>query len=383
MPPVRRSRRAHQTRYSLVIPPKPPTHKPKPSYLQRSITDPNQDLTLFSLPRELFDEIIGHLPRAAEICLTLTCKQALHTIGKSSWGRFRAKRGLYNETHGPLCELLQRDLPGFEYCPCCEMLHPPIKPPHAHRTTKFTKLCLGQSGTIDIWPQTAEGGYSLVYTHIEEAFEFKCTGLRMSEGIDLFTGDFTVPLGAASYRLSSSARWVEQNLVLRQEHRLRRATESPLQAVDITSLPFRVCAHLTTTTSPPPEAQRANISRNGPLLTHAISSAFPGTLRRGVADLSTFRKPAPTEETQMASGQVNEDFVWQCRSCPTKFCVQYINRNGGELVVTVWHCFGKELYKAQDYWRMFVRREGPTLGAKKRNSEFHVSTRSLPDFRID
>ncbi|KAL5337484.1 hypothetical protein BJX70DRAFT_369485 [Aspergillus crustosus] len=403
MPPIRHSKRT-QTRPNYIPAPASRNPKPKPSYLHLPPSPPNTHLSLFTLPPELFHTITSHLPRSAEISLTLTCKLALHLIGRSSWGRFRAKRGVFDETYGPLCAYLLRDLPDYTYCDGCEMLHPPVKRPGLHRTSKFTKICFGQMGTVDFWVQTEQGGYSLVFSHIQEAFNSKPANHSQgtSAPIDLFEGDFTTPFGDLSYRLISSARWINHSLILRQEHRLQSQHETDsLTAGHITSLPFCICAHLSTTRDPPPEAQRATIAKNGPLLTHAIVSAFPEGLRGGSTDLDskTFRAPAPTEQLQMDDGGGDSGYTWRCRGCPTKFTIQYNarpdsgtgtgnstgngnrNRNKrGELVVTAWHNFGKELYKARDYWGMFVRREGATLGAKKRNSEFFVGSRGWGDF---
>ncbi|KAL2824263.1 hypothetical protein BDW59DRAFT_180339 [Aspergillus cavernicola] len=363
--------------------------KPPTTYLHRSGAeieeDPNRNLPLFSLPREIFDEIISHLPPSAEVCLTLCCKEGLHALGTASWAQFRGRSRFYYGSNGSLCELLQRDLPRFEYCIGCETIHPPIKPPHAHRTTKFTKLCLGQEATIDYWPQTPSGGYSLVFPHIQQAFQSEPTSSAPSPSTDLFNGDFTFQHGTIDYRLCSSARWIDRNFVITQEHRLRSSVAgSVFQAVDVTSLPFRVCAHLSTTTSLPTHSQRtARNLANGPLLTHAISTVFPTNLRCGVPAASAFRNVALSEQAQMTAGNNEPGFIWRCRSCPTKFRVEYHNRDGGELVVSAWHSFGRELYKALEYWKMFVRREGPTLGSSKRNSEYFVMTRSVPDFMIE
>ena len=117
--------------------------KTKPSYLERSPfeveRDPNRTLRLFALPREIFDKIINHLPRDAEACFTLTCKEALHLLSTASWASFRGRARLYGlqyGSYGSLVELLQRDVPGSEYCLRCETLHPPLKLPRDHRETK-------------------------------------------------------------------------------------------------------------------------------------------------------------------------------------------------------------------------------------------------------
>ncbi|KAL4930449.1 uncharacterized protein BDV17DRAFT_39020 [Aspergillus undulatus] len=404
MPPVRRSKRLRKspigvesakraTRSHGQNPegnPSPPKKcNPKPSYLQRSLADierdPNRTLRLLSLPRELFDEIVARLPPSSEACLTLTCKAALHAIGTASWTYFRRSTQLsYRRTDTSLHELLKRDNPELQLCPRCQILHPPIKAPHAHRTTKFTSLCLGQGASVDYWPQTPSGTYTVVYTHINEAFQSRPKSSARNASatpIDLFTGDFTTKRGKANYRLRSSASWVDGNLILRQEHRLSSSVpRSRLHAVAITSLPFRVCAHLSTSTAPTPESQRTRHHvPNGSLLTRAVASAFPASRRRGVAPGSTFRESCPFEQAQIEAGSRQKGFVWWCRSCPTKFRVEY-DADSDELVVTAWHCFGRDLHQARKFWKWLVRREGALLGPKKRNSEYYAFTKSIPDF---
>ncbi|KAB8262114.1 hypothetical protein BDV32DRAFT_157573 [Aspergillus pseudonomiae] len=358
--------------------------KTKPSYLERSPfeveRDPNRTLRLFALPREIFDKIINHLPRDAEACFTLTCKEALHLLSTASWASFRGRARLYGLQYGSyrsLVELLQRDVPGSEYCLRCETLHPPLKLPRDHRETKWTKHCMGQLASIDYWPQTPSGGYSLVWEHILEAFKSQPVSSDARALISLFDGDFTFTQGVVNYRLCSSAQWVDRNLILTQEHRVRKSHSQTraLQAGDITSLPFRVCAHLSTTNAPPPKNCRSKKPvSNSSRLTMAIAAAFPPRLRQGVQQLSI--------SPDLADAETKDDFTGRCKSCTTKFAVRYEGGNGGEIIVTAWHCFGKELWKAQQFWTYLVRREGPTLGPAKRNSEYWSVSRSLPDFKI-
>lgn len=358
--------------------------KPKPTYLERPPSeverDPNRILRLFRLPREIFDEIINHLPPDAEACFTLTCKEALHLLGTTSWASFRGRArhyGIQYGYYGSLVELLQRDIPGSEYCPRCETLHPPLKPPRDHRETKWTKLCMGQLASIDYWPQTPSGGYSLVWEHILDAFKSQPASLGLAPPIPLFGGDFTFNHGLVSYRLSSSAQWVDRNLVLIQEHRLRPTDSQTvdLQAAHIISLPFRVCAHLSTTAVTQTKTSRSKKAiTNSSLLTLAIATAFPPHLRKGVRQ--------PSTSPPLADAETKDNFIWRCKSCVTKIRVNYEGRDGGEVTVTAWHCFGKELWKAQQFWTYLVRREGPTLGPAKRNSEYHSVSRSLPEFKI-
>ncbi|PIG82849.1 hypothetical protein AARAC_003119 [Aspergillus arachidicola] len=231
--------------------------------------------------------------------------------------------------------------------------------------------------SIDYWPQTPSGGYSLVWEHILEAFKSQPSSPGLSPPIQLFQGDFTFNKNFMSYRLSSSAQWVDRNLVLTQEHRLRISNSQTrtLQATHITSLPFRVCAHLSTTDVSTIRTSRSNKSlTKSSLLIFAIAAAFPPHLRKGL--------PQPDTSLQLEDAETKSNFIWRCKSCATKYRVRYEGRNGGEVVVTAWHCFGKELWKAQQFWTYLVRREGPTLGPAKRNSEYYSVSRSLPDFKI-
>ncbi|OJJ08572.1 hypothetical protein ASPVEDRAFT_156198 [Aspergillus versicolor CBS 583.65] len=386
MPVLRRSKRCHPVSGSIPYSKGRRSPKPAPTYMQRSQTDidtdPNINITLLRLPREMFDEIVAYLPLPAKVCLSLSCKAAAHVLHPwtTTWFLLRRSTQINHRTFDrTLCDLLQRDHPELQFCPRCEVLHPPLKPPHAHRITKFTKLCLGQTASMDYWPQMPTGGYSIIFPHIEQAFQ-KPSGVQ-STPIDMFAGDFTAHLESTDYRLISSASWIERGLVLKQEYRLRSST-GLLKAVDVTSLPFRICAHLSTTTSTPPESRHTKRQvPNGPLLTHAISTAFPENLRLGVASPKTFRPPSPAEQAQIAAS-AQKGHIWRCRSCPTKFRVEY-SGSSNELLVTAWHFFGKELYKALEYWKMFVRREGTTLGPKTRNSEFFVLSRGIPDFAIE
>ncbi|KAL4948691.1 hypothetical protein BDW69DRAFT_175983 [Aspergillus filifer] len=441
MPPVRRSKRLRQ---SLIGVPSPATrrrdHSPnhnqagrspkapqahsklekaragdKPSYLHRTTTelnrDPNLHLRLFDLPREIFDEIISYLTPIGVASLSLTCKTALGALGTASWAHLGpSTRPYYQRDDLSLQALIQKDNPALTLCYRCNVLHPPIKPPATHRMTKWTRRCLGPGAFMDYWPLSGEGGYRLAYEHIEEVFASKPKGhargkkvgnapLARTMPVDLLTGDFTtkLPTGSGSgkgagskvtYRLASSAYWINDNLVLKQEHRLSSSgskSSSALQAGPITSLPLRVCAHLTTSTAPTPESQRTSHHEpNGSLLTRAIVSAFPVTRRGGLAPESpdTFRDPCPSEKRQIDSGSGKKDFIWSCRACPTKFRVNH-NPSTGELVVTAWHCFGKGLPQAKKYWKWFVRRENLVLGPKNRNSEYYVFDKSVPDFLVE
>ncbi|KAL4969455.1 F-box protein [Aspergillus stella-maris] len=434
MPPVRRSkrlrqspigvpspgRRDHNPKQSGGSPNTPQTHSKSkkaadnPSYLHCTPTEITHDtniyLRLFNLPRELFDEIISHLTPISTASLSLTCKTALGVLGTSSWAHTGPSTRPYYQRDGlSLQALIQKDNPDLTLCYICNVLHPSMKPPAAHRMTKWTRRCLGSGAFMDYWPLCGEGGYHLAYEHIEEVFAKKPKGpskrkkgnssalLARTLPVDLLKGDFTTKLSTGgvkgkgsgskvTYRLASSAYWINDNLVLKQEHRVSSATpKSPLQAGTITSLPFRVCAHLTTSTAPTPESQRTSHHEpNGSLLTRAIVSAFPVTRTGGLSpeNPDTFRPPCPSEKRQIDLGSGKKDFIWACRACPTKFRVTH-NPSIGELVVTAWHCFGKGPPQAKKYWKWFVRRENAVLGPKNRNSEYYVFDKSVPNFLVE
>ena len=69
-----------------------------------------------------------------------------------------------------------------------------------------------------------------------------------------------------------------------------------------------------------------------------------------------------------------KDDTWWCRSCQTKFRVEY-ERDGQEVVVTVWQCLGRNEDTARTNWRALVRRVG--------NTEFASESREFPLFRCD
>ncbi|KAL3462107.1 hypothetical protein BJX64DRAFT_148326 [Aspergillus heterothallicus] len=397
--PTRPVRRTRQKATAPVLD-KPKTVRKKAAaaktYLHRlpseAVTDPNSGSLLFRIPRQIFLEIANHLPPAGVACLTLTCKLALEVLGTDSWAEFCGRARLQHGPEDSLCNLLSRDLPSHEYCVRCETMHPPLRQPHAHRCTKYTRSCFGFESTIDTWPQTADGGYSLVWPHIQQSYEERAADLTTGPPLDLFAGDSTIQLGTVNYHLRSSARWIDRRLVLAQQYRLSPATASPLQAASVITMPLRICAHLTTSPALPTGEKRrwhaASARPNGPLLTHAIQTAFPAALRSKAVGPTTFRTPTDSEQTQMTTGAGDPEFIWRCRSCPTKFKVAYVpqkagRKDGGELVVNAWYGFGKEIYRAVDYWKWFARRDLDTLSPAKRNSEFHAPTRQVPDFAIE
>ncbi|OTA63153.1 hypothetical protein K449DRAFT_381655 [Hypoxylon sp. EC38] len=401
--PTTNSRRLRKAAIENQGQPSAPQLKPEkasPSYLQRSeneaSSDTNQKTRLFALPREIIQEISSHLPIESAICLTLTCKLALHILGTSCWEDERIRKRWVRDSITALVprtsflELLHRDVEGagLEFCKACNTLHPPLKRPSEHRQTKLTKYCWGQVAIIDYLPQGEDGlGYSLVFYHIKEAMA--STPPDSSTPIDDLSGSFKVPHPHLNYTVSSSARRINGNLILRHDYQFSPLSSmTPLKVTDILDLPFRICPHQTTSRDTPPENRYIKTAKlNGPLFTHSIVSAFPTSKRTGVPKTSAFRPPTSLETKQMASADNGEDVIFKCRSCPTKWQVKYAGGNkrdeGEKLVVTAFHCFSKEIYSAARSWRSFVRREGGLLGEGKRNSEFWSQGKTYPDFKIE
>ncbi|KAI0833939.1 hypothetical protein F5Y06DRAFT_181572 [Hypoxylon sp. FL0890] len=370
-----------------------------PSYLQRSEADASSDTnrkTLFVVfPCEIIQEILSYLRLESVICLTLTCKLALHVLGTSSWEdetiRKRRRRDPPTKLvpRRSFLELLSRDVEGtgWVFCKACNTLHPPPKRPSEHHKTKLTKCCWGPDGIVDYLPQGEDGlGYSLVWPHIKVAMT--STSLDSTEPIDYLSGSFLVPHPYLNYTVSSSARRVNGNLILRHDYNFSPLLpEPPLKATDIIDLPFRICPHQTTSRDPPPENNYTDSKLNGPLLTHSIVSAFPVSKRTNAPESDAFRKPTPVESRLMASAGNDEEIIFRCRFCPTKWRVAYARGNKSdrrdELIVAVFHCFYKQLSSAARYWHWFVRREGVSLGRERRNSEFWSPGRFYRDFKMD
>lgn len=350
--------------------------------------DPNKNVRLFSLPRELLQQIAGHLPLISLICLTLTCKEAAEAIGTQSWANYNKEKRWSMDRHG-FIELLARDWGNIlDFCERCDTFHPPLPPPRSHRETKLTKWCLGQEAMIDYLPKDAVNGYSPVFVHIANAMgESQDAASKGAVGppIATMSGDFTITKDNIAWSLHSSAQRIDCNLVVKHVHTFRGQTRKGLGVTDLLALPIRLCPHQSTVRSTPNPTIGLRsywgvgtkiVEQNGRLLTHAIASAFPPSAQQAV-DMSTLKPLTSTEQAQVSAAEAGEDMKWRCRSCPTKYHVQ---RSGGAVTITSWHSFGKDLYHATKYWRMLVRRTGTTLGRDKRNDEWWSPSRTVPDF---
>lgn len=395
----RRTRSGQQPRLRSAVPPtKAPVKRraPKPpafAFLARSQdainADANKHIRLFSLPRELVQQIASHLPLISVICLTLTCKEAAEAIGTQSWANYKKEKRWSMDRNG-FIELLARDWGDvLDFCERCDTLHPPLPPPRSHRETKLTKWCLGQEAMIDYLPKDATHGYNPVFVHIANAMgesqDFVSKGTA-GPLIDTMSGNFTITKGNLSWNLNSSAQRVDGNLLVKHVHTFRSQTRKSLGVTDLLALPIRLCPHQSTTTATPNPAINLRehywsgrskiVEQNGRLLTHAIASAFPLPARQ-VVDMTSLKPLTSTEQAQVSAAEAGEDVYWRCRSCPTKYRAQC---SGDAVVITSWHSFGRDLYHASKYWRMLVRRTGTTLGRGKRNDEWWSPSRTAPDF---
>jgi hypothetical protein len=396
---VERPRRS--TRQSTPKPiekPPPSRRKPKtpslPLYTRTQnevAADPNRNVGLLRLPGELLKDIArDHLPLESAICLTLTCKEALSNIGSWPWLSFKALHR-WDATRKNLFELLLRvwgsDV--WTFCGGCNTMHPSLKIPREHRKTALTTYCFGQAACVDYLPKMEGGkGYSLVWQHIEDTMRASVEYAgKEEEGptIDMLAGDYTVEHAKFSYGLASSARRLNGYLVLEHVHTFQGSKNGGLLcAKDVVNLPVRLCPHQSTTTSGPKEKSMyiKSVEANSPQLTHAITTAFPATAQRAGVKTDTFKEPSPLELKDMNAADAGEAVLWKCRSCPTKYRVEYLP-TGRRLVIRSWHCFGRDLLHASKYWKWFVRREGKLLGSDKRNDEWWSIGRSVPDFAIE
>ncbi|KAF3040550.1 hypothetical protein E8E12_009193 [Didymella heteroderae] len=368
--------------------PKPPAF----AFLARSQdiinADPNKQVRLFSLPRELLQQITSQLPLISIICLTLTCKEAAEAIGTQSWANYKKEKRWSMDRNG-FIELLARDWGDvLDFCERCDTLHPPLPPPRSHRETKLTKWCLGQEAMIDYLPKDAAHGYNPVFVHIANAIgESQDFASKGATGplVDTMSGSFTITKDDLTWSLDSSAQRIDGNLVVKHVHTFRSQTRKSLGQADLLNLPIRLCPHQsTTTTTPEPSiglrshwgGQGKIVEQNGRLLTHAIASVFPVSAQQAV-DVTSLKPLTSSEQAQASAAEAGEDVYWRCRACPTKYRVR---RSADAVTITSWHSFGRDLFHASKYWKMLVRRTGTTLGRDKRNDEWWSPSRTVPDF---
>ncbi|KAK8128850.1 hypothetical protein PG984_009958 [Apiospora sp. TS-2023a] len=369
--------------------------KETPSYLCRSdndiASDPNRHTFLGRLPPEILMEVANVSPITTAVCLTLTCKLALATLGTQWWTRYLTlvKQGQRDETiyanHVLFLKLLCQDVKPseYEFCLLCTALHAPLKPPAEHVKTKLTQSCQGHY--IDYLPRGPNGGYNLLLAHIATAFERKFLDAKYS--LEHLAGTHHMSNANLRYTMTTTADWVKDNLILRHEYIFNAPPGSYLDPGDILNLPLRLCPHQSTSRQPPPRSRYLNDKKlNAPLLTRSILSTF----WEGLYKDKEFRAPTQLEEIQMST--VNQDgFLFACSKCPTKWGVAHSHldhenkkrKQPQQITLTAFHCFGKTFAKASKYFPAFVRRAGSTLGAGKRNDEWWSEGRTFPHFEVE
>lgn len=344
------------------------------------LADCNRRTGLLSLPKELIQHIADELPLESVICFTLACKEAMEVVGTHSWRRHKKEYRWSNDR--PLfLNLLARDWTNtLKFCPGCNTLHPQLQPARSHRETKLTKLCFGQDAMIDYLPDDESHGYKPVFTHISDAVkasEEYASKQDTGPKISTLAGEFTITKRDIAWSLTSTGQCVTGNLIIKHVHTLQSKLNRSLRATDILCLPIRLCPHQSTTTELPKASMHIKGAKlNSALLTHVITSAFPAAAQTGVS-MTPFKNPTPSEQEQILAAKAGHMGPWRCRSCPTKYCVEYVNNT---LMITTWHSFGRDLYHASKYWKWLVRREGANLGHEKRNDEWWSPSRTVPDF---
>jgi hypothetical protein len=344
--------------------------------------DPNRQIHLFTLPRELLQQITNHLALESVVCLTLTCKEAAEAIGTQSWTNYtKGKR--WSLEREDFIKLVARDWGDIlDFCPRCDTMHPPLQPPKSHRETKLTKCCFGQDAMIDYLPQDTSHGYKPVFIHIANAIEdsknFASKG-HVGPPIDTLSGGFTITKNNLFWSLDSSGWRIDGNLIVKHVHTFRSQTSKRLSATDLLALPIRLCPHQSTATNTPERSRYIkgrHIEQNSRLLTHVITTAFPEADQLFVV-MQSLKPLIPSEQAQVSASQAEEEVYWRCRSCPTKYRLLH---STNAFTITSWHCFGRDLYHASKYWKWMVRRTGTTLGTDKRNDEWWSPSRTVPDF---
>ncbi|KAK4223386.1 hypothetical protein QBC38DRAFT_373189 [Podospora fimiseda] len=372
---VLRPRKPHQT--SKQQPSRKKTNRKQlPPVLNPGSPTSNCPL-LEILPPELLNHINSFLTPTAQACLTLTCKAALHILGKESWSGCRERTGpvqivtwgLYPRTYTPLnpvrqqlLYLLARDF-SAEYCKTCDTLHPPLRLPQEHTITAATAKCFDRKAVIDYLPFSSgyKTGYSLVWNHIQQAMgAFKSRAGNKAE-MDYLGSECQTTVYPAKlvYKLSSSSKKIRGNLVLKHEHKFQALEgHGPLLPHKVLNLPLRICPHQSTG----PE-HRTMYSwglgmpeLNRPFFTFSIQKAFPDQYQE-VDQNKKFRKPTPSERKNMDALELGQEgLVFKCQYCPTKWKVDH---DGQELKVTAWHCFYLDVETAKNVWPLFVRNVEP------------------------
>lgn len=333
-------------------------------------------------------------PITNAVCLTLTCKLALTALGTQWWTRYLelVKSGQRDEAiytnHVLFLKSLCRDMryPNYTFCLRCTALHTPLKPPAEHVKTRLTQSCQGRS--IDYLPRGLNGGYNLLLAHIFTAFNQSVLDARGKRSLDYLAGTYQMSNANLRCTITTTAAWVKDNLILRHKYTFTAATGSFLNPEDILNLPLRLCPHQSTSKQKPPLSQYLpDKQRNAPLLTQSILPPSP----KGLYKPQEFRKPTTLEQKQLLSASGDNTFLFKCQKCPTKWRVAhgYLGTEKKKqeelqkIKLSCFHCFGSSFHKASKYFPWFVRREGFTLGAGKRNDEWWSEGRTFPSFDVE
>ncbi|KAK7926725.1 hypothetical protein PG985_003723 [Apiospora marii] len=372
--------------------------KETPSYLCRSdneiASDPNRLTFLGKLPPEILMEVANASPITAAVCLMLTCKLALASLGTQWWTRYLelVKSGQRDQTiyanHVSFLESLCRDIryPNYNFCVRCTALHTDLKPPAEHVKTRLTQSCQGHS--IDYLPRGLNGGYNLLLAHISNAFNHTLLDARGRRCLDYLAGNYQMSNANLRCTINTTAAWVKGNLILRHKYIFTAATGSCLDSGDILNLPLRLCPHQSTSRQePPPSRYLPDKQRNGPLLTKSI---LPPS-STGLYSPQEFRKPTTLEQKQLVSASGDDTFLFKCQKCPTKWRVAhgYLDaekkkpKELQKIKLSSFHCFGSSYNKAYTYFPRLVRREGVNLGTGRRNDEWWSEGKTVPDFKVE
>ncbi|KAH8159341.1 hypothetical protein CIB48_g8905 [Xylaria polymorpha] len=356
------------------------------------MADPSRKCVLTALPYELVQLISTFLPLRSVVCLTLTCKAALSILGNSSW-RSSALRSNWYAERSELLKMLSRepvrDGVSLEFCQRCQVLHPSApKPPANYHKPPRALSCRGYGSPMGHLPKSdSGGGYMLVFHHIHHVLE--TVPAESNSAIEYLAGVYQVDFPKVTWTISTSARRVCGNLILRHRHVFRTVRSgSRLRPNRLMHLPVRICPHQSTSTERLPENQYIKTSKpNGPLFLYSICAALhsKGQGSIEIPDATVFRQPTRDEKRMMdlASDGQRDNTIFDCSRCPTKWRIDYdAEANRSEMAIIVWHCFFNELRMASSVWPGFVRRADP-IWRDNLNNEYWSKTRGFPDFEID
>ncbi|KAK8080979.1 hypothetical protein PG997_008797 [Apiospora hydei] len=140
-----------------------------------------------------------------------------------------------------LCgDLLRSD---YDLCVRCATLHPPLQPPTKHVETQLTRFCQGHY--IDYLPRGPDNGYNFLLSHIATAFEQKAFDPQFA--VSHLARKFQIQHGQVQYTLSTTADWIDGNLILRHDHQFGPFLEKTFLDDYLGTYPLRVCPHQSTT----------------------------------------------------------------------------------------------------------------------------------------